>query len=84
MQALNKQGIAAPSGGRFTFGATHRLLKRLEQLRIGPGPRSVSSAASARAYVDRSVAAAERRAEMACLVKKRLETLAAEESTQER
>ena len=48
MKRLNDDGITAPNGGRFTLGAMHRVLTRLGQLGLGPGPRSVSGALSDR------------------------------------
>ena len=53
VQALNAQGMSAPNGKGFTFGSTHRVLHRLKQLGLGPGPRSISKAASARPYTPR-------------------------------
>jgi hypothetical protein len=53
MEALNHQGIAAPTGGVFTYGATHRVLHRLKRLGLGEGPRTVSEAASARLSLPR-------------------------------
>ena len=41
---LNAQGVTAPSGGKFNNRSTHRVLTRLEELNLGPGPRSVSQA----------------------------------------
>jgi len=48
MQYLNEQGVEPPTGQYFTSGTTHRLLTRLEELKLGPGPRSVSKAATQR------------------------------------
>src|SRR6202030_2509695 len=48
MKELNDQGVAAPNGKCFTFGTMHRILERLEELDLGPGPRTVSKAASSR------------------------------------
>jgi hypothetical protein len=53
MNALNDRGVAAAGGGRFTYGTTYRVLVRLEQLGLGPGPRTVSAAVSARPYTPR-------------------------------
>src|ERR1700683_5682964 len=44
MQCLKDQGIAAPNGKQFTTGSTHRVLTRLAEMNLGPGPRSVSRA----------------------------------------
>src|SRR5262249_37902547 len=49
MKRLNDAGVTAPSGGRFSFGATQRILRRLPQLGLGEGPRSVSDALRTRA-----------------------------------
>ena|SRR5437660_4007235 len=48
MAALNTRGVAKPKGKPFTFGATHRLMWRVYELGLGPRPRSVSQALSAR------------------------------------
>jgi DNA-binding Lrp family transcriptional regulator len=40
----------APNGRRFTYTTLHRILKRLEELGLTKGPRSVSEGASARRY----------------------------------
>jgi hypothetical protein len=48
-ELLNEAGIYAPSGRRFTYGTMHRVLRRLRELRLGSGPRSLSVAASRRA-----------------------------------
>lgn len=53
MDALNARGIAAPNGKLFTFGTTHRILWRLFELNLGPRPRTVSEALSARPYKQR-------------------------------
>jgi len=45
---LNDKGVAAPSGGTFNTRSTHQVLTRLEELNLGPGPRSVSQAMSDR------------------------------------
>jgi hypothetical protein len=47
-KCLNERGIAAPSGRPFVYTSTLRVLKRLEQLQLGPGPRSLSAAATTR------------------------------------
>jgi hypothetical protein len=44
MECLNDRGVAAPNGGLFTTGSTHRVLTRLAEMTLGPGPRSVSDA----------------------------------------
>ena len=46
---LNAAGRLAPSGRPLTYGTMHRVLKRLNELRLGPGPRSLSTAAAQRA-----------------------------------
>jgi hypothetical protein len=43
-------GFVAPNGRRFTYTTLHRILKRLEELGLTKGPRSVSEGASARRY----------------------------------
>ena len=48
MAALNARGVAKPGGKPFTFGATHRLMWRVYELGLGPRPRNVSQALSAR------------------------------------
>jgi hypothetical protein len=53
MKRLNDAGIPAPNGGAFTYGSTFRVLRRMPQLRLGPGPRSVSTAVSQRPHVFR-------------------------------
>jgi hypothetical protein len=40
--------VKPPTGEVFTEGTMHRILVRLEELHLGPAPRSVSRAASAR------------------------------------
>jgi hypothetical protein len=48
MDALNARGVAAPNGKVFTFGTTHRVLRRLYQLGLGPkAPNSVQGAVGA-------------------------------------
>jgi recombinase-like protein len=47
---LNDKGITAPNGRRFTYTTLHRILKRLGELGLTKGPRSVSEGASARRY----------------------------------
>jgi hypothetical protein len=49
MKRLNDAGVSAPNGRGFTFGTTHRVVRRLQQLRLGDGPRSVSDALKTRA-----------------------------------
>jgi hypothetical protein len=39
-----------PNGRRFTYTTLHRILKRLGELGLTKGPRSVSEGASARRY----------------------------------
>jgi len=48
MQYLNEQGVKPPTGKYFSSGTTFRALTRLEELGLGPGPRTVSAAASER------------------------------------
>jgi hypothetical protein len=50
MRCLNKKGLLAPTGGPFTYGTTHRVLKRLRELHLGSGPRTRSQAASQRLF----------------------------------
>ena len=45
MNCLNETGVPAPTGRRFTAGSIHRVLTRLEELGLGPGPRPASVAA---------------------------------------
>jgi hypothetical protein len=46
---LNAKALPAPSGGPFTYGATRRVLTRLRELHLGPGPRTLGQAARQRA-----------------------------------
>jgi hypothetical protein len=46
---LNENNVRAPSGKKFSFGTLRRVLRRLEELQLGEGPRSLSRAASERA-----------------------------------
>jgi hypothetical protein len=39
---LNARGLSAPSGHLFSYGTMHRILVRLEKLRLGDGPQSRS------------------------------------------
>lgn len=48
MNYLNELGVKPPTGEVFTEGTMHRILVRLEELNLGPGPRSVSQGALAR------------------------------------
>lgn len=57
MKALNAHGVPAPNGKAFTYGTTHRVLKRLKELGLGDGPRSVSKANSQRGYTPRGIPA---------------------------
>jgi hypothetical protein len=50
MIRLNEAGVLAPGGGRFSRSATYRVLKRLRELGLGQGPRTVSTAAGQRQY----------------------------------
>jgi hypothetical protein len=45
---LNEHGVKPPSGEEFSFGSTYRVLRRQNQLGLGPGPRTACAAASAR------------------------------------
>jgi hypothetical protein len=45
---LNERGVKPPTGEVFTAGTMHRILVRLEELNLGPGPRSVFGAGMAR------------------------------------
>jgi hypothetical protein len=46
MNALNAGSIKAPNGKKFSYGTTYRVLRRLEQLRLADGPRSIVDVAS--------------------------------------
>src|SRR5262249_26082217 len=48
MKRLNDANILAPLDRPFTYGTLYRVLRRMEQLRLGSGPRSVSTAARQR------------------------------------
>jgi hypothetical protein len=45
---LNEVGIPAPNGGLFTYSTLRRILVRIRELRLGPGPRNGSTAATER------------------------------------
>ena len=47
---LNDKSFVAPNGRRFTYTTLHRILKRLGELGLTKGPRSVSEGASVRRY----------------------------------
>ena len=47
-KCLNDRGVRAPSGGPFTYETTRRILKEVERLGLGAGPRTASAALSAR------------------------------------
>jgi hypothetical protein len=47
-QCLNDAGIPAPSGGPFTYGTMRRVLLRMAELQLGPGPRTLARAAAQR------------------------------------
>jgi hypothetical protein len=49
MAALNARGIARPNDKPFTFGAMHRIKRRIHELGLGPKPRTVPKALSVRA-----------------------------------
>jgi hypothetical protein len=51
---LEKKGLIAPSGGCFTYETTRRILKRIKELGLGDGPRSVSEALKARHAKERA------------------------------
>jgi hypothetical protein len=42
---LNERGVLAPSGGPFSYATTRRVLRRLKELHLGPGPRTLGQAA---------------------------------------
>lgn len=46
---LNDRGLLAPSGGPFSYATTRRVLRRLGELHLGPGPRTLGQAATQRA-----------------------------------
>jgi hypothetical protein len=48
MNFLNDGGVQPPTGKAFNSGTMHRILVRLEELNLGPGPRSPSDGAKAR------------------------------------
>ena len=48
VKRLNDKGLLAPSGGPFTYATTRRVLRRLNELHLGPGPRTLSQAAAQR------------------------------------
>jgi hypothetical protein len=50
---LNEKGLRAPSGGPFSPETTRRIQKEIKRRGLGPGPRTVSAALSARADKDR-------------------------------
>jgi hypothetical protein len=45
---LDEHGVKPPSGEEFSFGSTRRVLRRLNQIGLGLGPRTTCAAASAR------------------------------------
>src|SRR5260370_34865525 len=47
-ERLNEAGIYSPSGRRFTYGTMHRVLRRMQELRLGSGAPSLPAAASRR------------------------------------
>jgi hypothetical protein len=47
-KCLNERGVRAPSGGPFAYETTRRILKEVERLGLGAGPRTASAALSAR------------------------------------
>src|SRR5438132_1480250 len=51
--SLNDAGIPAPNGGPFTYGTLRRVLVRMRQLYLGPGPRTLATAATQRPYKSR-------------------------------
>src|SRR4051812_29495189 len=51
---LNDAGIPAPNGGVFTYSTMRRVLVRMGELRLGAGPRDVSTAATERPRRDYS------------------------------
>ena len=46
---LNDRSLQAPSGGPFSYATTRRVLRRLRELHLGPGPRTLGQAARQRA-----------------------------------
>jgi hypothetical protein len=47
---LNFEGFNTPSGRPFTYSTMYRILQRAKELGVAEGPRSLSTAASNRAY----------------------------------
>jgi hypothetical protein len=45
---LNNAGLVAPSGGEFTYTSMRRVLRRLEELNLAKGPRTLFVAANQR------------------------------------
>ncbi len=45
---LNDRGLQAPSGRPFSYATTLRVLRRLRELNLGPGPRTLGQAARQR------------------------------------
>ena len=46
---LNERGLVASSGGPFSYATTWRVLRRLEELHLAAGPRTLGQAARQRA-----------------------------------
>ncbi len=53
-KCLNEKGLRAPSGGPFSPETTRRIQKEMKRRDLGPGPRTVSAALSARADKERA------------------------------
>jgi hypothetical protein len=45
---LNERGLVASSGGPFSYTTTRRVLRRLRELHLASGPRTLGQAASQR------------------------------------
>jgi hypothetical protein len=58
-KCLNERGVRAPSGGLLSYETTRRMLKELESLGLGCGPRTASEALIARHKKKRAREAAE-------------------------
>jgi hypothetical protein len=48
MRRLNGAAMRAPTRGPFNYSSTRRVLRRIQELHLGPGPRTISTAASQR------------------------------------
>jgi hypothetical protein len=47
-ERLNDEGELAPSGRQFSYGTMRRILRRLRELHLGLGPRTLTLAATQR------------------------------------